>query len=313
MRTQPSGRKNQAHGQHKTNPRNGRGDYAAGAADVIANAVADANATAEHAAAILRLTEEQMMVNQALVEKVFACERAEAALRSSEQKLHALLAHQQATREDERKRISRELHDSLGQNLLALRIDIVMMHQQATKGHYRLRDRLDAALDNVDLTLRTVKQLLGELRPSGLELGLSATVDMELRKFTRASGIVCELAGAPGIDDLVMGEEETLTLYRVLQEGLNNVLRHSLASRVHVRLTCANGALKMSIVDNGIGFDPAAPRKTSSFGLLDLHERVAGHGGNFIVISARAHGTEVIVEIPSACSLPDASSPPAIR
>jgi signal transduction histidine kinase len=252
---------------------------------------------------MLRQAQELMLVNQALVEKIFACKRAEAALRASEQQLHDLLAHQLATREDERKRISRELHDSLAQNLLALRIDIVMLHQHTTKRHYRLRDRIGSALDNVDITLRSVKGLLGELRPSGLELGLLATVEMELRKFTRASGIACELNGACGIDELVIGEEQVLTMYRALQECLNNVFRHSLASRVNVRLALANGILTMSITDNGIGFDPDSPRGENSFGLLDLHERVAGHGGELIVKAARSHGTEVILNLPLASPL----------
>ena len=252
----------------------------------------------EHESAMLRLTHEQMLVNQALVEKIFACERAESALRASEQQLHDLLAHQLATREDERKRISRELHDSLAQNLLALRIDIVMLHQHTTKRHYRLRDRIGCALDNVDVTLRTVKGLLGELRPSCLDLGLQATVDMELRKFTRASGIGCELRGNPAVDALALGEEELLTIYRVLQECLNNVFRHSVASRVNVRLDASTDRLTMYIVDNGIGFDPIAPRKPGSFGLLDLHERVTAHGGELVVQSAHAHGTEVTVTIP---------------
>lgn len=302
MRTQPSGRNSEAHGQRQTNQHNGHGAFVpdTAVADAVADALADADAG--HMAAMLRLTQDQMLVNQALVEKIFACERAEGALRASEQKLHELLAHQLATREDERKRISRELHDSLGQNLLALRIDIVMLHQHTTKRHYRLRDRIGSALDNVDITLRSVKQLLGELRPSGLELGLAAIVDMELRKFTRASGIPCDLSGGAGIDELILDEESLLTIYRVLQECLNNVFRHSLASRVNVRLQAADGMLTMSIIDNGIGFDPAAPRKPSSFGLLDLHERVTGHGGEFIVKGARAHGTEVIVKIPVAPS-----------
>jgi signal transduction histidine kinase len=263
-------------------------------------------------AALLRLTQAQMLVNQALVEKIFALEQAEAALRASEQKLHDLLAHQLATREDERRRISRELHDSLGQNLLALRIDIVMLQQQTTNRHYRLRDRIGSALDNVDITLRTVKEMMGELRPSGLELGLHATIDMELRKFTRASGIACELSCGPGTAGLAIGEEALLTIYRVLQECLNNVFRHSLASRVNVRLDAAKDVLTMRIIDNGIGFDPAAPRKPSSFGLLDLHERVAAHGGELLVKSAHAAGTELALSIPIAPPCADASGMHAI-
>ena len=299
MGTQSSSRYHQARGQRELGPRDG-GRYPP---DGTGN---------EQENAMLRLTQEQMLVNQALVEKIFACERAEAALRASEQQLHDLLAHQLATREDERKRLSRELHDSLAQNLLALRIDIVMLHQHTTKRHYRLRDRISCALDNVDVTLRTVKGLLGELRPSSIDLGLQATVDMELRKFTRASGIACELTGSPGVDAAPLGEEELLTIYRVLQECLNNVFRHSLASRVNVRLDASADLLAMNIVDNGIGFDPAAPRKSSSFGLLDLHERVAAHGGQLIVKSAHAHGTEVTVNLPVGPRLPDEPGRPAI-
>lgn len=310
MRTQPSGRDSEAHDQRQSNQLTAHGAYGPDTAVAVADALADTEA--EHLADMLRLTQEQMLVNQALVEKIFACERAEGALRASEQKLHELLAHQLATREDERKRISRELHDSLGQNLLALRIDIVMLHQHTTKRHYRLRDRIGSALDNVDLTLRSVKQLLGELRPSGLDLGLTAIVDMELRKFTRASGIPCDLSGGASVDELLLDEESLLTIYRVLQECLNNILRHSLASRVNVRLQAGAGMLTMCIIDNGIGFDPAAPRNSSSFGLLDLHERVTVQGGEFIVKGARNHGTEVIVKIPLAPKAEDASTPPAI-
>ncbi|MFC0253391.1 sensor histidine kinase [Massilia consociata] len=251
------------------------------------------------AATVLRLTQEQMLVNQALVEKILDCKRAEDALRASQQTLHELLAHQLANREAERKRISCELHDSLAQNLLALRIDIVLLHQETAKHHHRLHDRASAALDNVDITLRTVKHLLGELRPAALELGLLATLETEVRKFTRASGIACELHAAPGIDSLALDEETLLTVYRVLQECLNNVFRHSLASRVSVHLAAGDGRLVTTIADNGIGFDPSLPRNPGSYGLLGLEERVAAHGGELSVGSARGQGTRVVLAIPS--------------
>jgi signal transduction histidine kinase len=292
MATQPFGRSREARGQRHAGPPDQRGGQAPGRVD------------GERDAAMLRLTEEQMLVNQALVEKIFACERAEIALRQSERKLHDLLAHQHVTREDERKQISRRLHDSLAQNLLALRLDIVMMHQQTTGRHDRLRDRIGAALDNIDVTLRSVKELLGELRPAGLDLGLLATIEMELRKFTRASAIACDLRADPGLNELVLDEEDVLTVHRVLQEALNNVCRHSLASRVHVQLEAGPDSLSLTIADNGIGFDQAAPRKPNSYGLLDLAERVATQGGHLVVTSARGNGTDVRLHLPLSPASP---------
>jgi signal transduction histidine kinase len=288
MPTQPSGRSRGAHGQRQAGLPDGRGAQAPEGLDH------------EREAAMLRLTQDQMLVNQALVERIFASERAETALRQSERKLQDLLAHQHVTREDERKQISRRLHDSLAQNLLALRIDIVMMHQQTTGRHYRLRDRIGAALDNIDITLRSVKELLGELRPACLELGLLATIEMELRKFARASGIAFDLRADPGLSELLLDEEEVLTVHRVLQESLNNIYRHSLASRVNVQLEASADKLALTITDNGIGFDQAAPRKPNSYGLLDLVERVATHCGHLVVTSARGDGTEVRLHLPLA-------------
>lgn len=255
-------------------------------------------ADAELETAVLRMTEDQMLVNQALVEKIFSCERSQATLRDSEQKLHELLAHQRACREAERKQLSRDIHDSLGQNLLALRMDIVSLMQQTGSRHARLHGWVGAALDNVDFTLRTVKQLLSELRPAGFDLGILATIEIETAAFSRASGIVCELQVEPGIEGMDIDEETLMSMYRVLQEALNNVMRHSLASRVQLTLGHEGNTLCLAIRDNGIGFDTAAPHKSSSFGLATQREQVAAHGGSFDISSERAHGTRVAVQLP---------------
>ncbi len=256
-----------------------------------------------------RLVEDQMLVNQALVEKILSCELTETALRATEHRLHDLLAHQHAMREAERKRISRDLHDSMGQNLLALRMDIVTLQQATAERHRRLHDRLGAALDNVDVTLRAVKQLLGELRPAAIELGLLATIEVEVQKFTRTSRIACRLHADDDIDALALDEERLLAVYRVLQECLNNVFRHSLASRVQVHLGLGAGSFQMAIADNGIGFDPLAPRKSSSYGLLALEELAAAHGGRLEVASARGQGTRVVLALPSAPADPSGRGP----
>jgi len=249
-------------------------------------------------ASMRQLTEGQMLVNQALVEKIIACQHSEAALRASEQQLHSLLAHQRASSEAERKRISREIHDCLGQNLLALRLDIVTLHRQTNDNHGHLHDWVSAALGNIDETLRTVKHLLSELRPAGLELGVVATLEIEARKFTRTSGIVCDVQADGHLDDLQINEDILISLYRVLRESLDNVCRHSLADRVQLRLVAADGMLELSISDNGVGFAPQALSKSGSFGLATQQEQVAAHGGTLVIKSAHAQGTCLVVCLP---------------
>jgi len=247
-----------------------------------------------------RLALEQMEVNQALVAKIFQCELAEQMLRESEQKLHQLLAHQLNVREEERKRISREIHDHLGQNLLALRLDVATLHRQTTARQKRLHDWVGAALDNLDATIRTVRQIIADLRPFQLELGLPSAIEWELKKFERLSGIRCTLSGHERIAELSLSDERNLAVYRALQECLSNIYRHSLASRVTVALEVAGNVLTMGISDNGVGFDPGQATKSSSFGLLDIRERLALVGGTLEVSSAKSHGTRVVMSIPTA-------------
>lgn len=245
-----------------------------------------------------RLASDQAEVNAALVAKIFQCERAEQALRASEQKLHDLLAHQLNTREEERKRISREIHDSLAQNLLALRLDVSALHQQTADKQPRLHDWVGYALDNLDVTIRAVRQLITDLRPFQLELGLLAAVEWELKKFGRTSGIGASVAAGAELTELVMDDESVLTVYRALQECLTNVSRHSLASRADVALTAGGNTLSMTVSDNGIGFDPAQPPKSSSFGLLGIRERLAPLGGTLAISSSKSHGTTVTLTVP---------------
>ena len=245
-----------------------------------------------------RLTEKQMLVNQALVEKVVASQLTEASLRASEQKLHALLAHQRASNTAERERMSLELHDCLGQNLLALRLDMVILHQHTKARRPRLHRRVGAALDNIDEALRTVKALLSELQPAGFELGVVAAVEIEASKFSHASGIECIVQAQEHLERLEIDVDILRSLFSLLRESLNNVLQHSLASRVQLGLASANGMIELTVSDNGVGFNPQAPCKPSSFGLAIQQEQIAAHGGDLVIDSAWASGTRLVVRLP---------------
>ncbi|MES2758081.1 MAG: ATP-binding protein [Pseudomonadota bacterium] len=246
---------------------------------------------------------EQMLINEALVARILQCEQAYAALRANEKKLNELLAHQVATREEERKRIVREIDGNLGQHLLALRLDVSALHARTAGSHPRLHDWVDKALDNLDITISSVGQIVAHMRPLQIELGLGAAVEWELKKFEQASGLRCNLSLDGRLEDCVLADEQTLALYRALQACLSNVFRHSLASRVDVMLEVLNNTVLMNVSDNGVGFDTSQPRKSSSYGLLDVAERMTALGGRLVVTSSRPHGTTVTISVPITRSL----------
>lgn len=244
------------------------------------------------------LAAEQMLVNEALVAKIFQCERAETALRESQQKLHDLLIHQLQLKEEERKRISLEIHDALGQNLLALRLDVATLSQVTGDSHPRLHAWVGSALNNIDSAIVTVRTLIASLRPFEIELGLEAAIEHELSQFRRTSGIASHFGMDARVRALDLSDEQTLTIYRVLQECLSNVARHSRATRVDVVLRALPSSLTMVVSDNGVGLSSGSRRKPAGYGLQAVRERLSVLGGKVSLKSVRAHGASVSVSIP---------------
>jgi signal transduction histidine kinase len=253
------------------------------------------DAEVANAAAQLRL--DQTAVNEALVQKIFQCERAETALRTSEETLHALLAHQFTNREDERRRIALDIHDTLGQNLLALRLDVASLHHITGARQPRLHERAGAALANLDMTIASVKQLIANLRPFQLELGLQAALEWEINKFQRKHAIACEVSGIEALADVAIDEASLLTLYRVLHECLDNIARHAKATEAAIAVRVARKKLTMHIRDNGVGVDPARLPQ-AAYGLMSMRERLAEAGGGFALAPAIPKGTVVTLTIP---------------
>lgn len=257
------------------------------------------------------LSGDQMLVNEALVAKIFQCERAETALRESQQNLHDLLIHQLQLKDEERKRISREIHDALGQNLLALRLEVVSLSQVTGKRHPRLHAWVHAALANIDSTILTVRTLIAALRPFEIELGLAAAVEHELGQFRRTSAIACHLVIDERVGALRLTDEQTLTIYRALQECLSNIARHARASRVDVVLRAMPATLTLAVSDNGVGLQRGARGgKRGGYGLQAIRERVGALGGKVALKSIRSHGTTVAVSIP--LSAPEAANAPVL-
>jgi signal transduction histidine kinase len=220
------------------------------------------------------------------------------ALKRSQELLRELTAHQDRVKEEERRRIAREIHDELGQTLLALRIDVSMLEARTARAHPRLNEKVRGALNHIDATVKTIRTIINNLRPAVLDLGLTAAIEWQVAEFRRRSGIACNLVMDE--DELELDDARATTLFRILQESLTNVIRHSKATRVVIELHKQDGQLVMKITDNGVGIYPGSRKGGNSFGLVGVEERIHALNGRFIINSAPGHGTTLTIFIPLA-------------
>ncbi|HYD97010.1 MAG TPA: CHASE domain-containing protein [Noviherbaspirillum sp.] len=225
---------------------------------------------------------------------------AEEALWQSQAELRELAAHQARVKEEERKWIAREIHDELGQNLLALRIDVSLLDEATRRNHPALNGRVHALLDQVDGVMRSVRAIINHLRPSVLDLGLHAAIEWQVNQFRQRCAVACSLE-IEGTDiDEVLEEEVATSVFRILQEALTNIARHARATQVDIRLRLLDAALEATISDNGIGALPHMLNKPASFGLMGMRERVFALGGEFSIEGAPGKGTTLRISIPTA-------------
>lgn len=226
--------------------------------------------------------------------------RAELELQKSQELLRQLSAYQERVKEDERKRIAREIHDELGQNLMALRIDIAMIEARTGDAHPRLNQKARQVLKHIDTAIKSVRSIINNLRPSVLDLGLQAALEWQVAQYEKRSGISCDLLlESPHFP---LDDEQATALFRVVQESLTNVARHAQATLVTITLRAEPKTVVMKIADNGVGLYPGCRRKPGSFGLLGIGERVSSLGGEFRVDSVPGEGTVLTVSVPLRAS-----------
>jgi len=216
-------------------------------------------------------------------------------LQLSHQKLRRLADHAYQVKELERKRIAREVHDDLGQNLLALRIEAEMLATRS-RTHSHLHKRATATLQQIDVTIKSVRQIINDLRPTVLDLGLSAAVEWQVHQFQRRTGIRCEIHDDHG--EIAMPDHCATAFFRILQESLTNIVRHANASRVVVDLRLNGSWLSLIVRDNGCGLPPGGRNKHGSFGLVGIEERILILGGTCAVFSEPDGGTTIMVSAP---------------
>jgi signal transduction histidine kinase len=218
-------------------------------------------------------------------------------LQRSLDQVRALAGRLQSVREEESKRLAREIHDQLGQALTALRLDFNSLISELPGGPQPPPKRASSILKLVDDTIQSVRRISTQLRPGMLDdLGLAPTVEWAGEDFEARTGIKCRL-DLPQ-KDIPLDSALATAVYRILQEALTNVARHADASAVDVQLTEEDGDLVLIVHDNGKGMPADKLASRESLGILGMHERALIFGGDVMICSDPGMGTTVRARIP---------------
>lgn len=201
--------------------------------------------------------------------------------------------------EKERKRIARELHDGIGQNLIALGMNLESLHDPLTDTHTGLTDqRLTDSQMILSEMKQTIRNLIADFRPAVLDdFGLVAAIQSLSDKFSKHTGLHISVQGSEDMPRL--HEFMEITLYRIVQEALTNVAKHARAENVWIRLHQSETTVLLEIADDGVGFDSTQSlhtRETGTWGLLNMRERAEALGGSLRIEAAPGEGTRVVVE-----------------
>ena len=226
--------------------------------------------------------------------------QAEHALRTSQQELMRLSANIQKMREEEKTHIARELHDDLGQQLTALKMEVKLLEgEMHTDSTQPASLNIDCIYKLIDSLVASIRRIASDLRPVMLDdLGLPAAIDWLVTEFTTRYRV--PVVTHIDTDDMEFSPEFATAVFRMIQEALTNVARHSGATQVKLDIVRAATNCVLWIADNGRGAIPNIPRSALSFGLLGLRERAAQLGGAVEIITAPGRGFTLSITLPVA-------------
>ena len=200
-------------------------------------------------------------------------------------------------REEERAEIAREVHDELGQALTALKLDLAWHADHLPPESSEADKRIGTMLEQVDYLLDQVRQISGRLWPAALDhLGLEGALEWQLEDFGHRTG--CTTTAEMDAKEAELGRSERTVVFRILQESLTNIARHSGAKRVDVFLKVESDVLTLQIADDGRGIRGDEVRGSGSMGLLGMKERAASHGGEADIAAGENGGTVVTLTLP---------------
>jgi PAS domain S-box-containing protein len=217
------------------------------------------------------------------------------ALTQSKNELKQLTGYLNNARENERASIARDIHDHLGQILTGLKMDISMLRKKFPE-NLEIHEKISLLNVELDEAIKITRKIIEELRPPALDdLGLNAALESYVEEFEHRTGIKCTLNSIPILENVK--NKKATTIFRVVQEALTNVIRHSKASVVKINFNFKdNDRLNLSIEDNGSGFELETGKK--KFGIIGMRERIELINGTFNVESSPGNGTKIFVRIP---------------
>ena len=224
------------------------------------------------------------------------------ALKHSKEQLRKFASHLQNVREEEKVTIAREIHDDLGQVLVALKIDMGLLKKEIIKNESvncsnQITPKFDKIIGLIENTIKIARRIMSGLRPELLEMhGFDGAIKAYLSDFEKRYSINCEYEY--NISNTELNSQQSLALYRILQEAMNNIVKHAKATFIKIQLRKQDENIVMEIIDNGIGFDKLSSGRDDSYGMIGMQERVVLLEGKLNITSEIGNGTIVRVELP---------------
>lgn len=236
-------------------------------------------------------------INKSLEKEIKERENTQQILKDSKEKFRKLSNQIQSIREEEKSRIAKEVHDQLGQTLTGLKINIAQLKQDIPKEFSELKYNASLITNMVDDAIKNVQQISMELRPPILDaFGICEAISWQANEYQKKLGIYFDLNFPEEPIDLE--KDLQTTLFRIFQESMTNVFRHSNATKIQVEMKCNNENLILKIADNGIGINKEDIESHESLGLIGMKERVFSWSGQIEFIGFPAKGTEIKITIP---------------
>lgn len=218
------------------------------------------------------------------------------------QRLRELSSHIESIKEEERLRIAREIHDEIGVLLTALKMDLSWMKQRFPANDDALQEKARDMSNLLDTAGKAANNLVHSLRPGSLDcFGIVAAIEIEANEFTKRTGIPCKVTRSKG--SFSISDAQSITLFRIFQEAMNNIMKHAAAQHVEVKILKADDktagrCIELIVSDDGCGFDETEQDKPRSFGLRGIKERVNLLGGKLLLTSQPGKGTKIAVRLP---------------